>query len=348
MRPLDAFPSSIARRASVVLAGGLLALVAGCAATANPDYDDASATPSFAEGTRDAARGFPGSAGAANQTPDAPGRSKVAVASVAGREVDVRALLARAWWRSSSTLREMLEQLVVEQLAAVEAERLGISADPAARQDAVEDAWIALRARIVEGGLDLAPEEFVRRVLGLDPEFYAAQLAGDAEVQLLLERVVRAWSLASERSALSILAVEDGAIARKIIAELEGGRPFAELSSALGGAAQDIGLDRVTVVHDERVELARAARLTPVGGFGGPMEESGRFLIFEVLEHLEAYAGPVLGARGSAHPAFLAAVDQSLAADPVADIEYLQWRAAMERKYEIDLSPFAELVEERP
>ena len=259
---------------------------------------------------------------------------------MAGSEIDVQSLLVRAWWRSSDTVREMLEQLVVERLALLEARALGVRVEPVLVDARVGEARALIAERAAASGHEGGFDEFVRARLGLDPEFYAEQLRGDAIIQLLLERSVRSFSLAAERSVVRILAVRDRDALQGVEEGLAAGRSFAELVELYGqDDAAEPGGTRLVVVHDERVPLARIARQTPVGAVGGPVEEAGRFLMLQVEERAAPYAG--------APADFQAAVEADLAARPVEDLEYIQWRAAMGRRYEIDLAPFAELVEGR-
>jgi hypothetical protein len=64
--------------------------------------------------------------------------------------------------------------------------------------------------------------------------------------------------------------------------------------------------------------------------------QGGRWLFVAVLKHLD----PVVGAWSSIGKS----IEDSLAAAQVGDLEYIQWRAAMVRRYKVDLEPFLELV----
>ena len=54
----------------------------------------------------------------------------------------------------------------------------------------------------------------------------------------------------------------------------------------------------------------------------------------------------VLPAQAGAWDVLGPAVEESLAADPPQDAEFWQWRAAMGRRYQVDLTPLLKLAGE--
>lgn len=260
------------------------------------------------------------------------------IARVGGTALDLRQLFVRTWWRSPDAVREVLEQLVVERIAALEAQRLGVSVTPAEVEARVDQAWSALQERAGAQDPPLGVEDYVRQVIGLDPGFYQAQLRGDALTQMLLERSIRSWALERERTVARVLAVADRDKLRAAQDLLEAGKPFDEVAATYGlDSESEGGGRRLMIARDERIPLSRVAFQTEIGQVGGPVEQNGAFLLMLVEERLPAYDGP-------AHR-FQEAVATDLAEHPVEDLEYIQWRSAMDLRYAVDLSPFAELVE---
>jgi hypothetical protein len=74
-----------------------------------------------------------------------------------------------------------------------------------------------------------------------------------------------------------------------------------------------------------------------VGTVGGPLEQAGRWLLFVPEARIEGRTGTWVELRDE--------VEQSLAAEPVGEMEFVQWRAAMVRRYRVDLGPFFAEVE---
>ena len=116
------------------------------------------------------------------------------------------------------------------------------------------------------------------------------------------------------------------------LAALDAGTPFEEVARTHGSdvdAAQ--GGTQMTVVRAESSELARLGFSTPVGEVGGPLVQAGRFLLVRPEQRFAAVEGP-WSEVGEA-------VEKSLVETPIdADrLEYAQWRAAMMRRYPIDL-----------
>jgi hypothetical protein len=261
------------------------------------------------------------------------------VGLVGGEPIDVREFLARLWVRDAERAREVFEYLVLSRVALYEADRLGVRIDPALADETVERAWAALRQRLEESGSTLTLEQHVQRTLEMDLESYERRLRADAIVQLLTERVVRAWYLASPRVELRLTELADEVALNAALEALDAGTPFEDVARAHGSdvdAAQ--GGTLMTVVRSEASELSRLGFSTPVGDVGGPLVQGGRFLLVRPERRLEPQEGP----WSEVGPA----VESSLASLPIDSdrLEYAQWRTAMMRRYPIDLSPFLDLV----
>ncbi len=247
------------------------------------------------------------------------------VGTVGDRPIELPTFLARLWMRENQAVRDVLENIVIARLAMLEAERLGIGLEPEEVEAILDQAFEEMRARLEEAGSTLTVEEYIRRELEMDPGFYAAHLRDDAIVQLLLQRTVRAWALGNGRTLVELLDLDQaGAEA------FSGGTGFDALAEESGGG------ERIELIRSERNDLARLAFATEVGAVGGPLVRGGTFLLLRVLERHEGAPGlwDDLGET----------VLASLAEAPVAEREFVQWRAAMIPRYRVNLAPFADLV----
>ncbi|MCK6447998.1 MAG: peptidyl-prolyl cis-trans isomerase [Planctomycetes bacterium] len=282
--------------------------------------------------------------GAAAQAPAAAAAAPtlLPIARVEGRALDVRRFLTRVWIRDSSFAREVLDQLVVAELAVREADRLGIQVAPERVDAGVQRALDALAKRLEEKGSKASVEEHVEKNLGLDFALYKSELERDALMQLLAERCVRTFALASERAIVSLAELPDRAALDAFQAELSAGGEFAALVQKYGTEEikQSRGA-RMTLFDNQNSKLSRLVFATEVGALGGPLEEGGRFLLVKVEERL----APKVGSWAEVGTL----VEASLASDPVDDLEYAQWKTWVGKVYDVDLDPFLELVgEKRP
>ena len=351
------------------LQAGAALLLAGCAATSNPDpaslravapepvaepvsaqpapdpgqdtrqptaapRQGAGEAPTPAEQEPPAAAAAPGSPAQAEVAP-----ARLAVGTVGGEAIDVREFLSQLWMRDADRARELLDFLVLSRIALFEADRLGVRIDPALVDAKLEEVRAALRARLEKSGSQLSMEEHVRRKLEMDLADYERKLRADAVVQLLTERCMRAWYLGNPRVDLRLMEIPDEPALETALAELEAGKSFEEVARAHAvdsDAAQ--GGTRVTVVRSDASNLSRLGFSTPVGEVAGPLAQGGRFLLLRPEARFEAQEGPWTEVGP--------AVEQSLKETPVdADrMEFVQWRTAMMRRYAIDLDAFLALV----
>lgn len=269
---------------------------------------------------------------AANDGPD------MAIALVSGEPIDVRSFLARTWIRSSDMSREILDRLVVERLALLEAERQEIAVSQTRVDERLEVAWKALGDSVARKGGGVSVAEHLRRELGVDSEYYRRQLRREAIAQLVAERVVRLWASGRERCEVTLVDLADQATADAFSAGLAAGRDFDSLAQEhhFFKDKEPRGT-RIKLIRNENAELSRLAFNTSVGQVAGPIKaEAGRQLILRVETRLP----PLTGEWKALAPA----IEKSLAEEPVNDFEYLQWRAEMGKIYSVDLEPFFRLI----
>lgn len=313
-----------------ILCAGL-SLLAACAAPAAPRERAANAPP--LAGTEAAAVEDASAAPSAG----APRRSGLVIARVAGAPVDASELLGQ-WMHSESTvLGDYVDKLVNTRIARSEAQRLGVRVDSAEVEARYRDACAELGELVREKGHAGTPEDFVRDRLGLDPQRYFERVRLQCEDQLLAERAVRAWLQSSERATLRVIVVADAARASEVRAALAGGMSFEEAARRYSlDPSREQGGRVPPVVRSERSPLAQLVFRTAPGEVGGPLEQGGKLLLARVDEHLPGGGG----SWAELGPAVL----RSLAEQPIEEAEFWQWRAAMERYYEVDLSPLLELA----
>lgn len=320
-------------------------LLATCAATSNPSVGEARPNTPPPKAQTPAEQPAPQSESAKSaaaqtaQPANAPAASApLTLGRVAGQPIEAREFLARLWLRDSRTAREVLEQIVFARLALNEADRLGIELAPERVDEVVAKSLTTLEKRLADGGAKLTVDEHIRSNLELEPAFYKARLREDAIVQLLAERSVRAWLRENERCDLRITEVRDESVLSQVRAQLDQGRAFDDVAREFGaGEDEATHTTSMTIVRAENQELARVAFATGVGSVFGPLKQPGRWLFVLVVARHE----PVVGPWSQIGPQ----IESELAAKPVDDLDYVQWRAAMVRRYQVDLEPFLNLVE---
>lgn len=266
------------------------------------------------------------------------GDGSVTIARVGGQDIALTDMVSKWMLRDPDGVRAILDDLILSQVVKFEAGALGIELpegeiDRVVRGDIDDLAEQAKRA----GAPNL--ERFIQARLGIDAQTFVDELGREAAIDLLAPRCVRAWILASERREFRIIAVEDEAAVREVQSRLDAGEAFADVARALSiDPTKDDGGRMAPVVRSDQ-PLAQIAFATEIGGVSEPVEDAGGF----VLVHVESAPAALEGEW----PAVGAAVEASLAERPVEDPEYWQWKDAMFERYEIDISPFLELLRSR-
>ena len=320
----------------VLIGGAALAGLGACSAVPNPARSElppaqgASAPDPQAPDRTGASRPQPPTAPAEPPRSDVP--AGTLIAHVDGRPIGAAEFLTRAWLRDSKRSREILDHLVVERLAILEAERIGLSIPSALVEQRLERARAALADQLAESGSGLTPAEHVERNLGVKPDFYERQLRHETLIQLIAARCVRVWAMEQERRVVRCIEVESRAALDELRVALAAGGDFDALAERFDGD----GPRRLGLARAENSPLARLAFATEIGDVGGPLEEAGRLLLMRVETSLEPVTGP--------WSEIAARVESSLEASPVDDIEFVQWRAAMASRYAVDLQPFFDAV----
>jgi len=321
------------------------------AAASTPSPSSASSQPS-AESTpaTTAATPAPGAAPAvadepanAPKTAPTPSQDKSAeslapvLGRVGGEPLHYAEFLRRMWLSDANAARDVIEQMVFARMVLFEGDRLAVQLDPKLVDSALAKAIAAVEKRLADKGSKLTFDEHVRRNFEVDPALYRASMRNDAIVSLLAERCVRAWELESGLCRVRISEFSERAKLDLALSELGAGKSFEAVAAAQGaGEDEKAGYTRVTIVRSESQELARIAFATAVGDIGGPVQQGAVWLLLKVDAREEG--------RDVRWPGDAAAVEASLVRDPLENVEYVQWRAAMTRRYQLDLGPFLELV----
>ena len=180
-----------------------------------------------------------GAEAAREATPNLTAEPKPAlVARVAGRELGAGELLSSLLGRQPDLVREHLELLVSQQLADLEAQRLGLQLDYDAYEQRCEDVLSELEAGLPRG---IELDAWVAGSLGLDPARFRQRLKGDVLRELVTERVVRAWTLTHEHARIRLITAAPGD-GPAIAARLAAGESFAAVArDASLGPAPELG-----------------------------------------------------------------------------------------------------------
>ena len=274
-------------------------------------------------------------ADAASEEAPAP-PSDLVIAKVAGQSIGARDLLRQWLHQNSIDVLEQLDRLVLSQLVLLEARRLSVRVDEARQEEAFRHAVDAIERQIGERRPGVSLDRYVDQVLGLDPATYREGLRDDALRALLAERVMRAWILQSEHADISVIVVKSEEKAKEVEVALASGDSFADVAKRLSSDASAEGGGRVPPVVRTDTAMGRLAFDTPVGGVGGPMREQGAWLFV----HVDSRPTPLAGDWSAIGDAVVA----SLAERSIEDLELSQWKAAMLRRYQPDITPFLELV----
>lgn len=256
---------------------------------------------------------------------------------VGGEPLHYDEFLRRMWLSDANAARDVIEQMVFARMVLFEADRLAVQLDPKLVDSALAKAIAAVEKRLADKGSKLTFDEHVRRNFEVEPALYRASMRNDAIVSLLAERCVRAWELESGLCHVRISEFSERAKLDLALSELGAGKSFEAVAAVHGdGEDEKAGYTRVTIVRSESQELARIAFATAVGDIGGPVQQGAVWLLLKVDSREEG--------RDVRWPGDAAAVEGSLERDPLGNVEYVQWRAAMTRRYQLDLGPFLELV----
>lgn len=263
--------------------------------------------------------------------------AEVVLASVAGDPIGVEEFLAHLLHRESRLVYDTLDRLVTARLALLEAGRLGVKLDPALVDVRLAEDKNRMEDLLAKGGH--AIDQYLVEQLGLDPTRYFELMRDELVQQLLTERVMRAWTLGQERTEVRVIVTTNREDMQAVQERLAAGEDFAVLAGEVSvDPSAQAGGRLPPVIRSELSPLSRLAFETELGALGGPIEQDEHW----VLILSEARPTPLLGSWDEVGPV----VEDDLVAKPVADAEYWQWRAAMTRRYQIDLAPLLELAGE--
>jgi len=259
---------------------------------------------------------------------------------IGDRGIDARDFLQRLWLTDNKLARFVLEQIVFDELTMLESNRLGIRVSEAVVDAQCARTIAALEKKLVDGGSKLSFDDHVRLVIQLDPAQYRRNVRADTLMHMLAERCVRTYMRESDCAVARITEVRDAEALAGFRADLAAGKSFADVARTWGaGDDEATHTTRITLARAESQGLARIVFATPVGEVGGPFEQSGRWLFFEV----ESRSAGREGSWAEIGPEIeRSLVEQALDQE---GLEFRQWHAAMTQRYALDLAPFFAIVE---
>jgi len=258
---------------------------------------------------------------------------------VGGTALDVSDLLEHWLHRDSPMVGEMLETLVAARMAELEAQRLGILLDEAIVEHETQLGLRLLEQELAESGAGVTLEEHVTRNLGLDHARFVERVSRDTLRQLLLERVVRAWTLSRPHAIARVIVVSSRERLESVQKELADGEDFAHVARvySIDPSSRRGGLT-APIIKVEQSPVTEMAFQSEIGEVVGPLEQMGSFMLLKVEERPEPISGNWAQIRSR--------VEQSLIDRPVEDSEFLQWKLLEERTLGVDRTPFLKLVRE--
>lgn len=334
----------------------LTLLLGACAATRNPERSKLQPAPVPAPAPAQAEPASPAAVTppvaapvvAPAPTPVAPVEATVApvreaafeLGRVGDEPLTSRDFLRKLWIADNRLARRVVEQLVFSRLTQLESTRLGIRLVESAVDAEVLRAMGELERKLVDRQSKLTLREHIDQVIGIEPELYLADLRDEAILQMLAERCVRAWAVENDRCDVRVTELRSPEALAAAQADLNAGKTFAEVAKAHGSGDDAVSATTLLrITRSESQDLSRAVFATAVGTVGGPLEQGGRWLLFVPEARLEGREGTWVELREE--------VERSLATEPVGELEFVQWRAAMVRRYRVDLQPFFQEVERK-
>jgi parvulin-like peptidyl-prolyl isomerase len=261
------------------------------------------------------------------------------VAMVAGRPVHASELFSQWLYADSLGVLEHLDNLSVGRLVLAEAQRLGVSVSDEQAALTYEKGVEQLEREIQKKRPGITLDKYVDRVLGLDPDRYRERMRDDALRTMLGERVMRSWLLMSEHAHVRVIIVRSEDEAKAAQADLDAGTDFAEVAKKRSVDSSSKAGGSIAPVVKGDTPLGKLAFETEIGKVAGPVSDNGAWL----LALVEARPTPLVGTWTQVAPA----VEQSLLTAPVDKLEVSQWKAAMLRRYDVDLKPFLKIAGEQ-
>jgi parvulin-like peptidyl-prolyl isomerase len=237
--------------------------------------------------------------------------------------------------RDSFELFRQAKHLVANKLVELEARRLSISLDAELAEKRYKESVADIEKSLAKDRPGIKLDDFVSRVLGLDPLRYRERLRTDAARGVLAERCVRAYLLENEHAELRLIAVQSEDALKKVQAALASGAEFAAVAKENSVDPSSKQGGRMSGVVKSNSIMGRLAFNTPVGSVSAPEYAQGVWLLIKV----EGRPAPITGGWKELR----SAVEASLADWKIDDVEYKQWETAMGERYSVDLAPLLAL-----
>jgi hypothetical protein len=193
---------------------------------------------------------------------------------------------------------EVIRQMVLTTAAELDARREGIDVPAAALERSVQQAMAEQKASFaLEVDEHMPLEEYLRLRHGLTPEAYHAEVRRMVLASMLLERAVRLDSLRTATDRLSVILVDDPALAEEVAGQLREGASFSVLAKRHSRhASAAAGGELPPIPRDAQVPLCVGREGLSPGEFLGPapFTAAGKdtFRLLRLSERSEANQSP--------------------------------------------------------
>jgi len=263
------------------------------------------------------------------------------LATVGGKPIRASDLMQHWMTRESRQVWEYFYSLMDERYAELEAERMGITLDPAMVDAAVIDVRMVIEEKIEEAQPGVGFDRYIQGQYNMTPENYMAGIRRNQVRGLLLERVVRTWLLTQEHAELRVIIVTNEELGAKVQDALDAGRDFGEVAQEFSeDTTRENGGLMPPIVRSEQLLLSSIAFGNEVGGVTGPIEDNTRLIWVKTT----AFPKPLSGTWSLIEPA----VSASLKERELNEYEFLQWKSFIEINYDVDARAFLSLIGEAP
>ena len=240
--------------------------------------------------------------------------------------------------RDALSFSRTLDALIVDRITRAEADGNRVVVPITLVERRTRARYLAFVKRLRDAtrertGAEIEPRVWLRRTLGLTPEQFQVYLRGQIEVELLQDRLIRYAQFREASVEVSLVVVEDAAVASRVRERVTAGEPFAVVARELSrhaSASAGGRIDHRMVRGDfEDEAAARAVFAAKPGQSLGPFEARGDGRSFFRIYHVEDRRE----ARDLPYTRLGPEIEKELQKRPVSVAEYVHWRRRMQETH---------------